>query len=234
MNLLEDKTYKRFFCSGIDDEEAVKEGVIYYASQKVYDRLRDKDWYKIPNNKLLEQIINEALPKYRQFYRFIILNNNYKSCEFDVDNSQLVQEMEMKIDFWLNNKRKIERKNQETGKTEIIEIDRMINTKAGIFFTREEVEELNFNQMPYKYGWNQPGEVAWTRQIYDILERLGNIESTNIVQYYDYWIHTKLQRVINKKPSDASEIAYVQKDCEEFEKRKQAIEAKQSNKQKEQ
>lgn len=228
MNLLEDNTYKRFFFSGIDDQASVEEGIIYYSSQKIYDKLNSEDWYKISNKKLLEQIINEALPKYRQFYRFIILNNNYKSCEFDVDNNQLIQDIERKISFLLKNKRKREIK--ENGKTKIIEIDRMINTKAGIFFTREEVEELNFNQMPYKYGWNQPGEVAWTRQIYDILERLGNIESTNIVQYYDYWIHTKLQRVINKKPSDASEIAYVQKACEQFEKRKQAIEMKHKNK----
>lgn len=232
MNLLEDNTYKRFFFSGIDDQASVEEGIIYYSSQKIYDKRNSEDWYKIPNKKLLEQIINEALPKYRQFYRFIILNNNYKSCEFDVDNNQLIQDIERKISFLLKSKRKREIK--ENGETKIIEIDRMIDTKAGIFFTREEVEWLNFNQMPYKYGWNAQGEVAWTKQIYDILEKLENIESTNLVQYYDYWIHTKLQRVINKQFPDASEIAYVQKACEEFEKRKQAIEAKQSNKQKEQ
>lgn len=229
MNLLEDNTYKRFLFSGINDQESVEEGIIYYASKKVYDRLSNKNWYNIPNNKILEQIINEALPKYRQFYRFIVLNNNYKSCEFDVDNSQLVQEIEMKIDFWLG-----KRKKQNDGKTKTIETGKMIDTKAGIFFTREEVEHLNFNQMPYKYGWNAQGEIAWTKQIYDILEKLENIESTNLVQYYDYWIYTKLQRVINRRPPDASEIAYVQKACEEFEKRKQAIEVKQSNKQKEQ
>lgn len=225
MNLLKDKSYERFFFSGINDEEAVEEGIIYYASQKVYDRLNGTEIYKIPNNKLLEQIINEALPKYRQFYRFIVLNNNYKSCEFDVDNNQLIQDIERKIELWLKNKRIIEIEEKKE-----IEIDRMISTKAGIFFSREEVEFLNFNQKPYKYGWNVQGEVAWTRQIYDILERLANIESTNIVQYYDYWIHTKLQRAINKKPTDASEIAYVKKACQEFEKRKQFIEMKHKNK----
>lgn len=231
MNLLEDKAYKRFFFSGINDEEAVKEGIIYYASQKVYDRLSNKDWYKIPNTKLLEGIINEAFPKYRQFYRFVILNNYYKSCEFDVDNNQLIQDIERKISFLLKSKRKIGRENQETGETEIIEIDRMISTKSGIFFSKEEVEFFNFNQKPYKYGWNIRGEYAWTRQIYDILEKLENIESTNLVQYYDYWIHTKLQRVINKESPDESEIAYVKKACEEFETRKQAIEMKRMNKQ---
>lgn len=229
MNLLEDKAYKRFFFSGINDEESVKEGIIYYASQKVYDRLSNKDWYKIPNTKLLEGIINEAFPEYKQFYRFVILNNYYKSCEFDIDNNQLRQEIERKIELWLKNKRIIEI--EENGEKKEIEINRMISTKAGIFFSREEVEFLNFNQKPYKYGWNAQGEVAWTRKIYDILERLGNIESTNIVQYYDYWIHTKLQRVINKKHPDESEIAYVKKACEEFEKRKQAIEMKRMNKQ---
>lgn len=230
MNLLENKAYKRFFLSGIKDEEAVKEGIIYYASQKVYDRLSNKDWYKIPNTKLLEKIINEAFPEYKQFYRFVILNNYYKSCEFDIDNNQLRQEIERKIELWLRNKRIIEI--EENGEKKEIEIERMISTKAGIFFSREEVEFLNFNQKPYKYGWNAQGEVAWTRQIYDILERLGNIESTNIVQYYDYWIHTKLQRVINKESPDESEIAYVKKACEEFEKRKQAIEMKRTNKDK--
>lgn len=229
MNLLEDKTYERFFFSGINDEEAVKEGIIYYASQKVYDRLSNKDWYKIPNTKLLEEIINEAFPKYKQFYRFVILNDLYKSCEFDIDNNQIRQEIEQAIDFLLNNKRRIEI--EENGEKKEIVINRMISTKAGIFFSREEVEFLNFNQKPYKYGWNAQGEVAWTRQIYDILERLGNIESTDKFQYYYYWVHTKLQRVINKEPPDESEIAYVKKICEEFEKRKQAIEMKHMNKQ---
>lgn len=229
MNLLEDKTYERFFFSGIVDEEAAEEGIIYYASQKVYDRLSNKDWYKIPNTKLLEGIINEAFPKYRQFYRFVILNDLYKSCEFDIDNSQLRQEIERKIELWLKDKRIIEI--EENGEKKEKAIDRMISTKAGIFFSREEVAVLNFNQKPYKYGWDAQGEIAWTKQIYDILEKLENIESTNIVQYYDYWIYTKLQRVINKRPSDASEIAYVQKACEEFNKRKQAIEMKRMNKQ---
>jgi len=229
MDLLKDKTYERFFFFGIVDKEAVKEGIIYYTSQKNYDILSNEDWYKIPNNKLLEQIVNESLPKYRQFYRFVILNDCYKSCEFDVDNNKLRQNIEQEIDIWLNNKRKIEI--EENGEKKEKEFDRMISTKAGIFFTRGEVEFLNLNQRPYKYGWREPGEIAWTRQIYDILGRLENIESTNIVQYYDYWIHTKLQRVINREHPDLSEIEYVKKACEQFEKRKQAIEMKRINQQ---
>ncbi len=206
MNLLNNEQYKRFFFSGIDNKEDVKEGIIYFASKQVYSGHKNDDWYSLPNEMLLEEILGNAVPKYRQFYRFVTLNDQYKKYNFDVDLDQIRKELEEKVES-------------------LLESGDMIKTKAGIFITRGEAQRLD-SKPYYQYGEGMQGEETWTRQLYRILEKLETLEKSNILEYYECWIFTKLQRAILRNEPD--EIPYMERAYQLFEKRKQKIKEERS------
>lgn len=201
MDLLKDERFKRFFFYGIDNKEEAKEGIIYFSSKEVYNRHEHDDWYQLPNEMLIKEIIDESVLIYRQFYRFVTLNDEYKNFEFDVDIRMLQQELGHKIKELLYN-------------------NKMIDTKAGVFITREEAIRLEGNRC-YIYGEGFSGEEGWTKQIYTILNDLKKMEQTDKVRYYECWIRTKLQRAISR--ADEEEISYVKKACQIFEERKKKI-----------
>lgn len=202
MNLLNDETYKRFFFNGIDNIDEVKEGIIYFVSKKVYNDHKDENWYELSNNVILEEIKEEAIEKYRQFYRFVTLNDKDKDFQFDVDIEQLSVEIQNTIDY-------------------LMSTNKMISTKAGVFITREEAERLD-SKPYYVYGEGMKGEEGWTKQIYKILGYLEDLEKSDMLKYYGYWLDTKMYRAYNR--GDLKELPYIAEACRLYRERKQKIE----------
>ena len=198
MDLLKSETYKRFFYHGIENKEEMKEGILYFSSREIYVKHQNEHWYKISNEMIIKEIIDLATSRYRQFYRFSILNDEYNRCNFNVDYNKINQELQEKV-------------------KELLESGKMINTKAGIFFIREESQRLN--SMPYDvYGRGLLGEQGWTKQIYNILINLEKLENENILEYYECWMNTKLQRVVGR--ANTEEIRYTQRAYQLFQERK--------------
>lgn len=75
---------------------------------------------------------------------------------------------------------------------------KVIDTKVGIFFVRDREALLEGGQQ-YIIGEGLQGEIGWTKQIYDILEKLECMEKENQKTYDIYLYATKLARDRNRK-----------------------------------
>ncbi len=170
---------QKFFFYGIDNQQELKEGIIYFSTKKVYKRHRFENWYEIPNEQLEEEIIQETTPKYRQFYRFIRLNDKSNNLMTNVTLEQVEKQVKKQLKLL-----RLEKK--------------VIDTKVGIFFVRDREALLEGGQQ-YIIGEGLQGEIGWTKQIYDILEKLECMEKENQKTYDIYLYATKLARDRNRK-----------------------------------
>lgn len=200
-NRIDNQSFKRFFFFGVDNKQELKEGILYFSANKVYERHRFENWFDIPNEQLEKEIIQEATPKYRQFYRFIRLNDKSNCLINDVN----IEKVEEQV------KRQMELLKQEK---------KVIDTKTGIFFVREREELLKGGQR-YIIGEGLKGEEGWTKQIYDILEKLDCMERENPEEYDVYLYIAKLARAINR---NSEEEAQRIRKC--YEEAKQKLEKK--------
>lgn len=175
---IDSESFKRFFFYGIENKRELREGILCFSSNKVYKGHSNQNWYAIPNEQLESEIIQEAAKKYKQFYRFVTLNDESNDFRFDIDMPKIKEELEEEM-----------RLLKQEG--------RVIETKAGTFFIRER-EDLLEGGPYYVYGEGLKGEPGWTRQIYDILGELEEIEKEDKIEYQEYWLLTKLARAVNR------------------------------------
>ena len=194
---IDSEKFKRFFFYGIENKRELREGILCFSSKKVYKKHYNQDWYPIPNEQLESEIIQEAINRYRQFYRFVTLNDESNNFRLDVDIQKVKEELEEEMRLL-----KAEKK--------------VIETKAGTFFIRER-ENLLEGGPHYVYGESLKGEAGWTRQIYDILGELEEIEKENSIEYQEYWLLTKLARAVNR--FDREEALRVKKAYEKLSER---------------
>ena len=176
--IIDSEKFKRFFFYGIENKREVKDGILYFSTNKIYKRHSLKEWYSISNEQFETEMMEEAIKKYRQFYRFVTLNDIRNSSTFIVDDRVLKEELEEELKL-------------------LKEEGRIISTMAGIFFTRNISVSLEGNQH-FDYGEGLKGEEGWTSQIYKILEQLEKIEKEDSAEYYKYWILTKFARAVNR------------------------------------
>ena len=157
--------FKRFFFYGIENKKEVKEGILYFSLNKVYNKYVNENWYQIPNTQIEKEMLQKATQIYKQFYKFVTLN--------DVPNNRMLVDIDNQV-----------RKELEEQMQILREEKNVINTKAGIFFIREKEKQLlGIDDSGGKTGNN------WTEQIYEILEELQeikqgqSIEATNKKQF---------------------------------------------------
>ena len=163
---IDSEKFKRFFFHGIENKTEVEEGILYFSMKEVYKKYSLEDYYAIPNQELESEIIQEALKKYRQFAIFVTLNDENNTEISDINIEELRKELQEKMQELKNEKK-------------------VIDTKAGIFFTRERESFLEGGSI-YVYGEGLKGEEGWTKQIYDILGKLEAIEEEDSQEYYQY------------------------------------------------
>jgi len=168
------ESFKRFFFYGIENKREVREGILYFSLNKVYDKHVDENWYEIPNMQIEKEMMQEAIQKYKQFYKFVTLN--------DVPNNRILIDIEKQVKQELEEQMRLLRKDQI-----------VIDTKAGIFFIRDKEKQL----AGIDNNWRKTGD-NWTEQIYEILERLQEIEIEDNRTYQKYLTLTKQARAINR------------------------------------
>lgn len=184
--MINEKDYERFFYHGIDNKEELKEGILCFANQEVYNNNQNLDWYKTPNSYFINELLKRATSTYKQAVRFIDLNDRENSLEYDVD--------EKKIDLIL--RRKI---------IELIQRKTMYVSKAGVFFYTGHFEKLS-GGIGFEYGKGLTGEIGWTKKIYGILKELNKLESDDKLEYYDRWLQTKIARARDRKNGEELEM----------------------------
>lgn len=195
------ETFARFFFEGIENKEELEEGILYFSLHNVYKKHSEENWFEIPNEQIVEEMIEQAKGKYKQYYRFIKLNDKINSMDYDVNMEKIVTEIKEKLQ-------------------KFIEEGKVIWTKAGVLFVREEEQRLQGGTyFDLKKGIQ--GEEGWTKQMYRIFTQLEQLEKENIMKYYEYWLKTKMQRSIHRDIPDDDERKMITKAFEVFEKRKQ-------------
>lgn len=242
--VIDREKFERFFFCGIEDKREVREGILLFSSKKVYETHKYDNLHDIPNEQLESEIIQEAIGPYRQFYRFVILNDKPEiidevicrtSIDMDEDNlDEFVLQPAIKIKDIAggDNIRLIEGDdedfvdvNMEDLKQQLEkEIQRLkaegklIESKAGVFFERETEAKLKGGPQ-YLYGQGLVGEDAKSKQIYEILEKLEEIERQDEEEYQDYLYLTKFARAVNR--FDKQEAERLNKKIEERKKKKE-------------
>lgn len=181
--------FKRFFYSGLngkDDKDNILEYIIYQSTKEMhdsYDRL--EKLYKSSNEEQKQRILSIAIEYYKQYYRFITLNDqsenySYKAeKEYDYIRSQVINKYE-----------ELKNKDIITSKT------------AGIFISGErEANLLNI------YNESQKGNIdkGWIDVVFIILKKLKRLEETDVSKYEEKWLITKLARSIKRKNKEEFE-----------------------------
>lgn len=236
--------FERFFFYGIKEKREVREGILLFSSKKVYARHTGENWHEIPNKQFESEIIQEAIGPYRQFCRFVILNDKPEIIDQvvcltsmdindDIPNEFILRPaIKVKDIPGATNIRLIEGDDEDIldVNTEDLEQQleqeiqrlkaegKLIESKAGVFFERKTEEKLKGGSK-YVYGKGLVGEDGWTKQIYDILKKLEVIEKQNEVEYQDYLLLTKLARTVNR--CDREEAERIKQKIEERAKRKE-------------
>lgn len=199
-NKIDNQTFQRFFFCGINDQEELKEGILYFSAKRVYKRHRFENWYEIPNEQLEQEIIQEATPMYRQFYKFIRLNDKRNNPITNVSLEQVEKQVKRQMQLLKKEKK-------------------VIDTKAGVFFVRDR-EKLLEGGRQYILGESLTGEEGWTKQIYNILEKLDCMEKESQEEYDVYLYIAKLARAMKRNNEEAQRIR------QDYEKAKEKLERK--------
>lgn len=196
--MINEKDYERFFHHGINNKEELKEGIICFANQEVYNNNQNLDWYETPNSYFMKELIKKATGIYTQAVRFIDLNDRENSLQYDVNKVQ--------IEFLIRTKI-----------IELLQQNKMYESKAGIHFYTQDFNKLNGGTV-YVYGKGIDGEEGWTKKIYKILKELDKLEKDDKLEYYDRWLQTKIARARDRENKE--ELEMLDKVYETFSKRK--------------
>ena len=99
MEKIDRETYKRFFFFGIENKSEVIEGILSFSASEMYTKKYPelRECYDIPNEQFESEIIQGALSTYRQFYRFVILNDESNNDTFEVDEERLKEQLKKEM-----------------------------------------------------------------------------------------------------------------------------------------
>jgi hypothetical protein len=199
--LIDNKRFKKFFFYGIDNKRKIKEGILCFSSSKVYYRHSKDNWYTYPNAQFEKEIIQEANIKYRQFYRFVTLNDSVNNFVMNENMDSLAEELAEELQLLKKEKK-------------------VIDTEAGVFFKREVEEELRGGQIEEHHGIKVKSEDSWVKQIYDLLENLETLEKEDDEKYYEYWLLAKYARNVHRDEEDKVESIRIKALYENLKKEK--------------
>ena len=189
-----DKYFKKYFCYGIDNKESVLERIIYESMKESHNIFGDlSSLYSVSNNIQLDKLKEFANKHYRQFYRFVIINDDPKNFEYKTENEDEI------IEDVVN--RKV---------NQFIESGKIKEHKIGYFFTRD--FEWGFIQAEEAYKKGNL-DFGWTCAIFDTLKRLEKLEKENPGLYQIKWLKAKMARAITRKPPIQEEIKKLLEFC---------------------
>ncbi|MFR0822889.1 MAG: hypothetical protein ACLU84_00795 [Clostridia bacterium] len=205
----QDKNYPVFFYHGIDNKKEVIQSIFYYHAKELSEIMPQMDEQE--QKALLKR---EAKKTYKQFYRFVDLNdasvekkdlNNYAG---KVDNQKLEEILDTQLE-------------------EIIGMQRQ--KRANLSGENQSEEPLSCYKCIEANGLEKgfdkkedDGNNYWTQRIFEELKKLEVLQREDPIAYYEKWIETKLYRA--RERNDAMEIEMVRKIYQAFEIQKERLE----------
>ena len=189
-----DKYFRKYFCYGIEDKESVLERIIYESmkeSHNIFGSLGNL--YSVPNKIQLDKLKEFASMHYKQFYRFVILNDDPKNFEYQTENEDEI------VEDIINKKIR-----------EFIKNNQLEEYEVGYFFSAE--FEKNFIEAEYQYRKGNLNR-GWTCAIFDSLKRLERLEKERPDLYKLKWIKAKMARAITRKSPMQEEMSRLLEFC---------------------
>lgn len=189
-----DKYFRKYFCYGIEDKESVLERIIYEALTECHNAFGTLgNLYSVPNKMQLDKFKELSNIHYKQFYRFVIVNDDPKNFEYKTENEDEV------VEDTINSKIRTLLKTKEIEEHEI-----------GYFFTREAERKFVEAEDAYRKGNLDKG---WTCAIFSSLKRLEKLEEETPGLYQIKWLKAKMARAITRKPPVQEEIKKLLEFC---------------------
>lgn len=177
---LEENCFYGFYDRGI-----ILDAVIYYGNRNVSRKIPLLERYNIPLKEKYNFLLQEATQMYKQFYRFVYMNDTIANTQYNKKFFCYENEEEEK------HIRNIVKKRLG----EMIKQNKIFLSKAGIYFYREQ-EKYFCRECAYEKNYSGE-QVWWTEEVCKLLTSLKNLEKEDKIEYYDKWLYTKLQRAKN-------------------------------------
>lgn len=180
--------FKTFFYSGLNganDENNVLDYILYQSTSEmhdIYDRL--EKLYNSSNEEQKQRIHSIASEYYKQYYRFIIVNNDPEKYTYKNKEENLI--VKTKIDdtltLWIKN-------------------GNLNFSAAGIFVSGSKEDAF----LEIKKLSREEKDEGWVDIVFRLLRDLKKLEQVNPEKYEMKWLETKLARAFNRK--NETEIA---------------------------
>lgn len=185
------KEIDRFFAHKFENIEGAMDGIIFYTNHEIHQKENLSNAYKIKSEDQIKRLTNSTLKNCMHFFRFteILDNANIENdCEnikngnrvYKQVNCEYLQEIvQNRID-------------------ELIKKRRIKITKAGLYYTREE-EAYYKKAYAYQTNLNEYNSAWWTEELFSVVKYLRELEINDENNYYDTWVHCKIEREKNSE-----------------------------------
>ena len=203
--------YKTFFYSGLngtDDESNVLDYILYQSTNEMHDVYgRLEKLYSSTNEEQKQRIHSIASEYYKQYYRFIIVNNDPEKYTYKDEEENLIVKTKIddKLTLWIKN-----------GNLKFL--------AAGVFVSGSKENDflkiINLSR--------EENDEGWVDIVFQLLRDLKKLEQVNPEKYEMKWLEIKLARAFNRKNETeiANTEALIKKIKENRSNREEIIESK--------
>lgn len=180
--------YKTFFYSGLngpDDESNVLDYILYQSTNEMHDVYgRLEKLYSSSNEEQKQRIHSIASEYYRQYHRFIIVNNDPEKYTYKDEEENLIVKTKIddKLTLWIKN-------------------GNLKFSAAGVFVSGSKEDDF----LKIKNLSREENDEGWVDVVFRLLRDLKKLEQVNPEKYKMKWLETKLARAFNRK--NETEIA---------------------------
>lgn len=190
------KDFQKYFFYGIENRQALLEGIIYYTNQDLNKKYLDLETgEKFPSQEeKLEMLKKKATSNCEQLYKFL----------------NIAEQEDKRFDFELSveEKEKVEQM-VETLIQQLIANNRLMFFKRGIFYNDRFDEMSRIKGLTY----DEIMGFTWTRDVYKVIQQLGFMEGTNVIQYYRNWLNAKFNRLKASASYSSEDLKKLQDIC---------------------
>lgn len=185
------KEIDRFFTHKFENIKGAVDGIIFYTNHEIQQKERLSSSYKIKSEDKVKNLINNAFKNCIHFFRFteILDDSNIEyDCEVIKNGNRVYEQINLE-----KLEQKVQKRIEELIKTQKINI-----TKAGLYYTREE-EAYYKKAYAYQTNLQEYNSAWWTEDLFSAIQYLRELEKRDENNYYDTWVHCKIEREKNSE-----------------------------------
>lgn len=181
----------RFFTHKFENMQGALDGIIFYTNYEIHQKERLSDAYKMTTEEKIKRLVKDTLENYIHFLRFTerLDNSNIEDDYYNLKNGNKVYDQ--------FNKEEIREKVQNRIK-ELIKKQKIQIMKVGLYFTSEE-EAYYKKEYSYQTNLQECNSAWWTEDLFSAIKYLKELEKTDESNYYETWMHCKIEREKNRQ-----------------------------------